>query len=72
MGLFWPAKERDESTIPIKFGRLIHWGCIVVAIAMLPGMLSDFIGDWARLRFLLISLFIALLGRALRFIMARE
>ena len=72
MGFFWPSEEREQSTLAVKFGRFIHWACVVVAIAMLPGMVSDFIDGWARLRFLLISLFIALIGRALRFMIARE
>ena len=72
MGLFWPSREREQPTLAVKLGRLIHWTCIGVAAAMLPGMLSDFIDGWARIRFLLISLFIALLGRALRYIIARE
>jgi len=72
MGLFWPSKEREQSALWAKLACLVHWVCVSIAIVMLPGLLSDFIDGWVQLRFLLISLSIATVGRDLRFLIARE
>lgn len=41
----WPAKRRDESTIVIRTGRVLHWAAVVIAAAIIIVLAGEAIGE---------------------------
>lgn len=79
MNWLWPNQPHDETTAAIRIGRVIHWVCIILALAVaifgLLVLLQTPIGPafFANLLPTVVgSLGLALVGRALRFILANE
>ena len=75
----WPQRPHNDTTTAIRIGRVIHWVCIILALAVaIFGalvLLQTPIGPAFVVNLLptvVGSLGLALVGRALRWIIANE
>jgi len=79
MNWLWPQKIREvETSIAIRFGRLVHWAAITFVGAFWLGeFVGIFFGYWPNSSFVIGSVILAgivivLLGRGLRYVFANE
>lgn len=80
---FWPQEPREESSVVVRFGRVLHWVGVTIAAMLLLGLaigivIMIFTGEGIEWP-LIASAFVlplaaasALLGRGLRYILANE
>jgi len=81
MNWLWPQNQtlRDiETTIAVRFGRLVHWAAVAFAgVLWLGEFIGIVFGHWSNNEFkigavILAGLVIYLLGRGLRYVFANE
>jgi hypothetical protein len=80
MNWLWPKKklEEVETTIAIRFGRLLHWAAVTFVGAFWLGeFIGILFGYWVSSSFVIGSIILAgiviiLLGRGLRYVFANE
>lgn len=80
MHWLWPRKRLVdiETTIAIRFGRLLHWGAVtLVGCFWLGEFIGILFGYWVDSNFVIGSIalggiIVILLGRGLRYVFANE
>ena len=68
----WPRFERRENTLRIRVGRHIHYTGIALGIALGCGAVAHPSGSADAGDFVVMGTVFALLGRGMRYLLARE
>ncbi|WP_309605052.1 hypothetical protein [Phenylobacterium sp.] len=73
--LIWPSARSPDDSGSARFGRAIHWMGVILAAALLITAAGFVAGGWAvplAARLALVALAVAVIARAVRYILARE
>ena len=77
MSWLWPRKLNEDTTMPVRAGRLLHWTFVGLAIlfatiSIVAGVQQQFPEPVFYVTTILIWFGFAMLGRGLRYLLARE
>lgn len=77
MRWLWPQHVNDESSLLVRIGRLIHW--LALSLAVFGLLISFFamsqVGDTEPVPYIAVGLVwlgVAMIGRGLRYVFAKE